>query len=316
MRSSLTIGEFHQRFQKRMQLSFASGQVGLNREIQLSTSNDDSYEAVDYLNIVRPSSVVLIGRRESDYLSTLSSEEQQQLLDSLFTGPVCTFILSKGAKLLETSIKHIANATISVFKSELEDADLLSNLRYLLNQALAEKTTEHGVYIDVFSIGTFITGESGVGKSELALSLISRGHRLIADDITEFSRISGGVIDGMHPGLSNDFMEVRGLGIINVRAIFGSNALRRNKNLRMIVNMVNFTAENSHQFDRLGSTQKTRTILGLEIPELTLPVAPGRNLAVLVETAARNHILKMGGYNAAEDFIQQQRRAIQANAKR
>lgn len=315
MHSNLTIRDFHQRFQKRLQLSFASSQVGLDQEITPPTSNDESYESADYLNVIRPCSVVVIGLRESEYVATLTTEQQQKLFNKLINGPVKAFILSQGTALEVSTIKFIANSSIPVFRSELLDIDLLRNVRYFLNQALADKTIEHGVFIEVHSIGTFITGESGVGKSELALSLISRGHRLIADDITEFSRISPGTIDGIHPGLSNDFMEVRGLGIVNIRAMFGSNALRRNKKLRMIFNMVNFTAENSHQFDRLGSSEKTRSILGVDIPELTLPVAPGRNLAVLVEAAARNHILKLGGYNSAQDFIQQQRRAIQANAK-
>jgi HPr kinase/phosphorylase len=314
MRSSVTIRDFHQRFQTRLQLSFASGQVGLEREIKLP-SGDEKYQAVDYLNVIRPSSVIVIGIQESAYLKSLSLQQQQSLFDKLFCGPASTIILSEGAQLHELVIRHIAESSIAVFRSELEDAELLSELRYYLNQVLAETTTEHGVFLEVFSIGTFITGDSGVGKSELALSLISRGHRLIADDITEFSRISTGVIDGIHPGLSNDFMEVRGLGILNIRAMFGSNALRRNKTLRMIVNMVQFTPENQHQFDRLGTTQHTRNLLGLEIPELTLPVAPGRNLAVLVEAAARNHLLKLGGYNSADDFIERQRRAILANAK-
>ena len=314
MQSSLSIGDFHQRFQKLLKLSFASGQIGLDREIKLS-SGEQKFQAVDYLNIIRPSSVIVIGLQESSYLASLNLHQQQKLFDKLFTGPAVTIILSQGAQLNDELIRHIADSSIAVFRSELEDTDLLSDLRYYLNQALAETTTEHGVFLEVFSIGTFITGDSGVGKSELALSLISRGHRLIADDITEFSRISTGVIDGIHPGLSNDFMEVRGLGILNIRAMFGSNALRRNKTLRMIVNMVQFTAENQHEFDRLGTSQHTRNVLGLEIPELTLPVAPGRNLAVLVEAAARNHLLKIGGYNAAEDFIERQRRAIQANAK-
>jgi len=196
----------------------------------------------------------------------------------------------------------------------LKDPELLNDLRYFLHQALADKTIEHGVFIDVHSIGTFITGDSGVGKSELALSLISRGHRLIADDVTEFSRISPGVIDGIHPGQASQFLEVRGLGILNIRAMFGSGALRRNKILRMIFKMVHFTAENSHKFDRLGTAEHTRNILGVDIPQVTLPVAPGRNLAVLVEAAARNHILKLNGYNAAEDFIERQRRAIKANS--
>jgi HPr kinase/phosphorylase len=314
MQSSVTIGDFHQRFQKHLKLSFASGQIGLDREIRLSTGKQ-KYQAVDYLNVIRPSSVIVIGLQESAYLSSLNLHKQQLLFDKLFTGPASTIILSQGAHIDDELIRHLAESSVAIFKSELEDADLLSDLRYYLNQALAETTTEHGVFLEVFSIGTFISGDSGVGKSELALSLISRGHRLIADDITEFSRISTGVIDGIHPGLSNDFMEVRGLGILNIRAMFGSNALRRNKTLRMIVNMVQFTPENQHQFDRLGTTQHTRNVLGLEIPELTLPVAPGRNLAVLVEAAARNHLLKIGGYNAADDFIERQRRAILANAK-
>lgn len=315
MKSSLTIRDFHQRYQKRLQLSFVSSQVGLNHQIKLSTSNDDSYEAVDYLNVIRPSSMVVIGLQESTYLSSLDQQKTQDLLQKLFTGPVCSLILSQGASISTSTIKFCAEHSIPVFKSELDDASLLSDVRYFLDRALAETTIEHGVYIDVHSIGIFITGDSGVGKSELALALISRGHRLIADDITEFSRFSQDNIDGMHPGQSNDFMEVRGLGILNIRAMFGSNALRRNKSLRMIVNMVHFTAENRHQFDRLGNSQQSRNILGLDIPEMTLPVAPGRNLAVLVEAAARNHLLNLGGYNATDDFIQRQRRAIKDNAK-
>jgi HPr kinase/phosphorylase len=310
------VRDFHQRFQKRLQMSFASSQVGLDRNIRLSTHHDNSFEAVDYLNIIRPSSVIVIGSREASYIATLSEEDWQQLFDKLFAGPVSTIILSQNTRIQDSIIQYCALAGISVFRSELKDSSLLTNLRYFLNQSLTEKTVEHGVYLEVHSIGTFITGESGVGKSELALSLISRGHRLIADDITEFSSIVPGVIDGIHPGMTNDFMEVRGLGILNIRAMFGANALKRNKTLRMIVNMVNFTPENSHQFDRLGSSQKTRNMLGVDIPEFTLPVAPGRNLAILVESAARNHLLKMNGYNAADDFIEQQRRAILSNQKK
>lgn len=315
MRSSLSVHEFHQRFQKRLQLTFETGQVGLDRLIRHSAPGENSFEAVDFLNLIRPSSVVIIGSRESDYLNHLPEEQAQEQLLRLIQGPVSTFVLSSEAKLAHPLVMFCARQLRSIFRSEQCDAELLNNLRYYLNQALAEKVTLHGVFLDVHSIGTFITGDSGVGKSELALSLISRGHRLIADDITEFSTFSPGTIDGIHPGLSNDFMEVRGLGILNIRAMFGSNALRRNKSLRMIVDMVEFTPENRHQFDRLGTTQKTRKILGQEIPEMTLPVAPGRNLSVLVEAAARNQLLKMSGYNSADDFIERQRLAIQANRR-
>ena len=272
-------------------------------------------ETASHLNVIRPSSVAVISLQESSFLSSLSSKRQQALLEQLFKSSVCTLILSPTGSLSEKTIKYCTKARIPIFRSELEDTALLNNLRYFLNQALSETTTLHGVFIEVYSIGTLIVGDSGVGKSELALSLISRGHRLIADDITQFFRIAPGVVDGIHPGLSNDYMEVRGVGILNIRAMFGSNALRRNKTLRMIVNMVHYTAENSHQFDRLGNTHKTRTILGTEIPEMTLPVAPGRNLTVLVEAAAHNHQQKLTGYNAAADFIERQRLAILENAK-
>ena len=315
MSTTLTIREFHQRFQKRLKLSFASGQVGLDREIQLESGDNMGYVTVDYLNIIRPSSVVIIGLQEAHFLETKSPEQQQQLFRKLCQQSLSTILLSRDATSLDTIIKHCTSKSIAVFRSELDDSSLLRNSRYFLNQALTQTTTKHGVFVEVHSIGTFIIGESGIGKSELALSLISRGHRLIADDIVEFSSMAPGDIDGIHPGLSNEFIEVRGVGILNVRAMFGSNALRRNKTLRLIVNMIPFTMKNSHQFDRLGNIQKTRSILGVDIPEMTLPVAPGRNLAILVEAAARNHLMTINGYNAAEDFIERQRLAILANSK-
>ncbi len=315
MQTSLTIHDFHQRYQKRLQLSFASAMVGLERKLSHSTGINQGHEIVDYLNIIRPVPVVIIGLRESAWLGAQTTRQQLDIFHKLLHQSLCTIILGQGARLLDTIIKFCEEENIAVFRSELNDAALLNDTRYFINQALTESTTEHGVFIEIHSIGTFIMGESGVGKSELALSLISRGHRLIADDITEFSSIAPGVIDGMHPGLSNEFMEVRGVGIINVRAMFGSNALRRNKTLRMIVNLVHFTPENRHQFDRLGNDHKTRRILGHEIPMMTLPVAPGRNLAILVEAAARNHLMSINGYNAADDFIERQRLAILANSK-
>ncbi len=314
MQISLTIKDFHQRFQKRLKLSFVSSQVGLDRTINLTSGQDDVNKLVDYLNVIRPASVAVIGQREAAYLTSLENTACRQLLDNLIAGPLCALVLSRDASLAEDIIHFCNDAAMVVLRSELKNPQLINDLRYFVNQALADKTVEHGVFMDVLSIGTFITGDSGVGKSELALSLISRGHRLIADDVTEFSRISPGIVDGIHPGLSNEFLEVRGLGILNIRAMFGSGALRRNKNLRMIFNMVNFTPENSHEFDRIGTEDATRNVLGVDIPELTLPVAPGRNLAVMVEAAARNHILKLNGYNAAEDFIERQRRAIRANS--
>ncbi len=312
---SLKISEFLNRYQQKLQLTFATAEIGLDQEIKISRAAGDTFEAVDYFNAIRTSSVVVVGFQEARYIRKLELEEQTRLMKTLFQGPVCTIITSQDNELPEAMIQLCEKRNIPVFRSALCDSDLLDNTRYYLSQVLAENVDEHGVFIEVYSLGVFLTGDSGVGKSELALALISRGHRLISDDVTRFSRLTPDVVDGHSPVLLTDFMEVRGLGIINIRAMFGANSLKRNMALRLIVNMVHLTSDNANQFDRLGSTDKTRNILGLEIPEVTLPVATGRNLAVLVEAAARNHLLNMNGYNAAEDFVRRQNKAISGSSQ-
>ncbi|MCP4487225.1 MAG: HPr(Ser) kinase/phosphatase [Gammaproteobacteria bacterium] len=313
MTPSLEIEEFLTRYQKKLALSFTSGVVGQQRQIKLSRLTSDSYEAVDYFNVIRTSSVVVVGYQESRYIHKLSPNEQTRLFKTLFRGPVSAIITSQGNSLPKNMVELCEQHDICVFASALNDSDLLDNIRYFLSNALAEQSDEYGVYMEVYSVGVFLTGDSGVGKSELALALIARGHRLISDDVTRFSRTSPNAIDGRSPSLLTDFMEVRGLGIVNIRAMFGANSLRENKSLRLIVNMVQLTESNSNQFDCIGNIVDTRKILGVDIPEVTLPVAPGRNLAIIVEVAARNHLLNINGYNAAEDFIQRQRHAIQRN---
>jgi HPr kinase/phosphorylase len=313
MRPSLDVREFFHRYQQKLQLSFSTAEVGLDREIKVSRLARDTFEAVDYFNVIRTSSVVVVGYQEARFINTLTADEQKKLLRTLFQGPVTTIIMSQNNRMPETMIRQCEDHQIPVFQSALSDSELLDNSRYLLSHLLAEHIDEHGVYIEVYSLGIFLTGESGVGKSELALALIARGHRLISDDVTRFLRLSPDLVDGHSPGLLSDFMEVRGLGIVNIRAMFGANVLKKSKALRLIVKMVQLTNDNSTQFDRIGDSTQTRNILGLEIPEITLPVAPGRNLAVLVEAAARNHLLNLNGYNAAEEFINRQNQAIREN---
>jgi len=315
MKPSLKIDKFFDHYQHKLQLSFASAPVGLEREIMVSRQTSDTFEAVDYFNVIRTSSIVVVGYQESRYISKLTQQEQTTLLKTLFQGPVSALIISVENQLPESMIQQCEQQKISVFRSCLYDSELLDKTRHYLTPVLADHVDEHGVYVEVYSLGLFLTGESGVGKSELALALVAKGHRLISDDITQFSRISPDVVSGQCASLFSGFMEVRGLGIVNIRAMFGANALKTNKALRLIVNMVPLTHENATQFDRLGNKSATRNVLGLEIPEVTLPVAPGRNLAVLVEAAARNHLLNINGYNAAEDFIHRQETAIAENKR-
>ncbi|HUV22203.1 MAG TPA: HPr(Ser) kinase/phosphatase [Gammaproteobacteria bacterium] len=310
MTPSLKIRAFLDQHQHQLQLGFTSRQVGLDREIMLSRQAADTFDAADYFNVIRTSSVVLVGFQESRYIQKLSLEEQTSLFRTLFRGPVCVIICSQDNPLPQAMVQLCERQDIAVLQSALSDSELLDNTRHLLARALAETTTEHGVFLEVYSLGVFITGKSAVGKSELALALISQGHRLIADDVALFSRSVPDTVEGSSPRLLTDFMEVRGLGIVNVRAMFGANSLKRNMPLSLIINMVAMGKKNKTDFDRLGNQQNTRTILGLEFPEITLPVAPGRNLAVLVEAAARNHLLQTDGYDAAQDLIARQNQAI------
>ena len=313
MRPLLKIREFLNLYQHTLKLNFTSKEVGLDRAIMLSRQAADTFDAADYFNVIRTPSVVLVGYQESRYIHTLNLEDQTRLFRTLFRGPVCVIICSQDNPLPGAMVELCESRDIAVLQSALSDAELLDNTRHLLARSLAESTTEHGVYLEVYSIGVFITGKAAVGKSELALALVSQGHRLISDDITLFSRSAPDLVEGRSPRLLTDFMEVRGLGVVNVRAMFGANALRRNMPLSLIINMVTLDSDNKTEFDRLGNQQTTRSILGLEFPEITLPVAPGRNLAVLVEAAARNHLLQTNGYNAAQDLIARQHQAIAEN---
>jgi HPr kinase/phosphorylase len=164
-------------------------------------------------------------------------------------------------------------------------------------------TTLHGVFMDVFGLGVLLTGASGIGKSELALGLISLGHRLVADDAVDFQRITHDTVLGTCPPLLQDFLEVRGLGILNIRVMYGDDTIKNSKRLQLIANIVSFKEEELLAIDRLQGMYRSQTILGVDIPEVTIPVAPGRNMAVLVEGAVRNQVLKHTGYHSSDEFM-------------
>jgi HPr kinase/phosphorylase len=167
--------------------------------------------------------------------------------------------------------------------------------------------TKHGVFLDVLGAGVLLTGASGIGKSELALGLVNRGHRLIADDAVELHRTSGHSLMGTCPELLQDFLEVRGLGILNIRVMFGDTAIKTSKKLQLIIHIVAFDHEELKNMDRLHGMYRQRSILNVNVPEVTIPVAPGRNLSVLVESAVRNQVLMNTGYHASQEFIKRQK---------
>jgi len=261
---------------------------------------------VGHLNYVHPNRVQVLGDAEMAYIDRMAPEQRAAAVTELFGCDTSAIvILSHCSTIPDDFVAQAEARAMPLFSSPLPSPRVIHDLQYYLARALAERATLHGVYMEVMSMGVFITGESGIGKSELALDLLSRNHRLIGDDAIEFSRLGADSIEGRCPDLLNNFLEVRGLGILNVRAMFGETAVRREKVLHLIIRLEELSGRHA-QIDRLQAEQRTQSILGVDVPEVILYVAPGRNLAVLVETATRNHILRARGINPLEEFMKRQ----------
>lgn len=311
--SNITVQDLVTQLQKSLELEYKSGEQGSQRVIQSShVSGQQDFSLVGHLNIIHPNKIQVLGQSELEYLDKQGKNSRHDFLIQLYTKTQTSLILiTEGAQVpsdfLILSDKH----NIPLFTCHASSHEAINRLHYLLSSLLADSLIIHGVFMEVMGNGVLLTGDSGIGKSELALDLISRGHRLIADDTPQFSKITPDIINGSCPVILREFLEVRGLGVLNIRAIFGDSAVKTNKYLRLIIALKNVTVEQLQKMDRLRGSKRNRKVLGINIPEITLPVAPGRNLAIAVETAVRNHILLQKGYDAAEDFIQRQNRLVQ-----
>lgn len=264
---------------------------------------------VGHFNLIHSNQAQIVGHTELDYLAGLREASFADACKQLFKNESVVILIADDQEVPEQFIELAEHYEMPILRTPLLSNELINNLRYYFTHKLADRTTVHGVFLEVLSLGVLLTGESGVGKSELALELITRGHRLIADDAPELARTAPDNINGTCPGLLQDFLEVRGLGVLNIRAMYGDSVIKNGKYLRLIIHLVPARGDEDID-DRLQSRQQTRNILGLEIPVFTLPVAPGRNLAVLVEAAVRNHLLRLNGYNASEDLAARQRRLM------
>jgi HPr kinase/phosphorylase len=313
MVTSLTVGSLFETQSDRLRLEWVAGRAGATRQIRRPDSQDASFPLVGYLNVIRPQHVQVLGGRELSYIETPPVKHDP--IGQLFALGPDVVIVADGQPVPRYFIEHAERTSTPLFASALSSGELIGNLQYFLSHLLAESIVVPGVFMEVVGIGVLLTGKSGVGKSELALELLTRGQRLIADDAPEFSRIAPDVLNGTCPEPLRDFLEVRGIGILNIRAMFGDGAIKPNKYLRLIVHLERMTDQQLRTIDRLCGSQHRRTLLGLEVPVVTLPVAPGRNLAVLVEAAVRNHLLRTRGYHAAEDFIARQQRHLQQEAR-
>lgn len=290
-------------------LTWIAGMDAGNR--QLPESNTAAADLLGHLNVVHPSRIQVFGKEELVFYKKLKDTAREKVLIELAEGGVPAVIIAEG---LDTPIEltsFCSRNQIPLLSSQHDAAHLIDVLRIYLGKRFAPTTTIHGVFMDVLGMGVLITGESGLGKSELALELISRGHGLVADDAVEFSRTNPTMIEGQCPDLLRNLLEVRGLGLLDIRTIFGETAVRRKMRLKLIVHLVR---ANSEKFERLPIQDQTQELLGLPIRRVMLQVAAGRNLAVLVEAAARNTILKLRGIDTLGEFMERQAQAIMANS--
>lgn len=267
-------------------------------------------ELVGHINIIHPCRLQVVGEAELAWIRRQGRDKLQPLLDSVLQAKPPAVIVADGCEIPDTLLAMLDAAGIAIFATRSESARVIDSLRNYLARSLAEKTSLHGVFMDVLGLGVLITGDSGAGKSELALELISRGHGLVADDVVEISRIAPGVLEGRCPEMLRNFLEVRGLGILNIRTIFGETACRRKLKLKLVVHLHRQMRGDGPTIPRLPLDDDIQEILDVPVKRATLPVAAGRNLAVLLEAAVRNTILQLRGIDSMQEFVDHQREAL------
>jgi len=292
----VNVARLHEDNREALSLVWVAGREGgtvVRREAVAAAS------LIGHLNLTHPNSIQVIGAYEAGIVAGY--------IDRLLESHPAAVIIADGVAPPAALVEAAARTQTPLFTSPLAAPRVIEQLAHYLAKALAETVERHGVFMDVLGLGVLITGESGVGKSELALELISRGHGLVADDVVEVSRIAAGTLEGRCPPMLKDFLEVRGLGLLNIRTIFGETAVRRKLKLRLIAHLERPQPGGRDPGERLPLIEQTEEILGVNVRRVSIPVAAGRNLAVLVEAAVRNEILKLRGIDSTAEFLARQR---------
>ena len=273
-----------------------------NKEVLIDTAdlNRPGLQITGFFDYFDPSRIQVFGMVENTYLAGLSSEVRYNSLKRLFEKQISAVILTRNSNASAEMLKFAEEFETPVLRTSQPTSSFTSSLNAYLNVELAPRITRHGVLVEVYGQGVLILGESGVGKSETAVELIKRGHRLVADDAVEIKKVSSKSLIGVSPDIIRHFIEIRGIGIVDVKNIFGLGAVKESEKIDMIIHLEAW--EKGKQYDRLGLVDEYTNILGLDIPSLTIPVKPGRNLAVIFEVAAMNNRQKRMGYNAAEEL--------------
>src|SRR5687767_2293041 len=296
----VNVARLHEDNREALSLAWVAGREGgtaVRREAAAAHS------LIGHLNLTHPNSIQVIGAYEAGIIGGF--------VDKLLESSPAAVIVADGVAPPAALVESATRTRTPLFTSPLPAPRVIERLERYLSKALADSVELHGVFMDVLGLGVLITGESGVGKSELGVELISRGHGLVADDVVELSRIGDGGVEGRCPAMLKDFIEVRGLGLLNIRTIFGETAVRRKMKLRLITHLAKPLPGGKDPAERLPLSELSEDILGVTIRKVIIPVAAGRNLAVLVEAAVRNEILKLRGIDSTQEFLSRQQQQMQ-----
>lgn len=297
---SISVRYFYEHNREDLGFEVLAGENGMERVIRIARIQKPGLALAGYLDQLHKERVQVLGQTEISYLSTLDPDISHQRVSDLCTAGVACLIVAKGLEVPEALVKLSEKHNVPLLRSPEISSTLIRRVTTYLEDVLAPETSVHGCLVDVFGVGILFLGKSGIGKSECALGLVERGHRLVGDDIVIIKRKASDVLFASGADLIKYHMEIRGLGIINIKDLYGVSSIRQNKKIELVVELVEW--QQGVEIERLGLDEHKYSILGVDIPYLKIPVRPARDLSLIIEVAARNHLLKRMGYNAAQEF--------------
>ena len=297
-----------------LKLALVAGAAGLKRKISSSRIQKPGLALTGFTEHLHAERVQVFGNTEISFLRTLPEARQREVLGTLFSAELACVVVTKDLDLPPALVEACEHAQLALMKTPILSSTFIQQVQSFLEDALTLSASLHGVLMDVFGVGILLLGKSGIGKSEIALDLVMRGHRLVADDIVDVSRRKPGVVYGAGNAIIKHHMEIRGLGIINIKDLFGVAAVRERKKIELVVELVEW--DPAHEYDRLGVDEAKLTVVEVEIPMSVVPVRPGRNMTTIIEVAARNHLLKLQGHHSAREFADRLNRAIAQGSMR
>jgi HPr kinase/phosphorylase len=297
-----------------LRVTLVAGERGLQRRITSSRIQKPGLALTGFTEHLHAHRVQVFGNTEISYLRTLPEARQREVLDSLFQTELACVVVTKDLAPPQPLVEACERVGLALMRTPLLSSQFIQQVQTFLEDSLTESSSLHGVLMDVFGVGILLLGKSGIGKSEIALDLVMRGHRLVADDIVDVTRRRAGTVYGAGNPVIRHHMEIRGLGIINIKDLFGVASVRERKKIELVIELHEWDPQ--QEYDRLGVEDNFMDIVGVDIPLSVVPVRPGRNMTTIIEVAARNQLLKQQGHHSAREFAERLNRAIAEGAMR